>query len=38
LNDPWTGEPREVTWETFEKSWTFSDYPGASNLIVRIRP
>jgi uncharacterized protein YvpB len=38
LNDPWTGKQRELTWEAFEKTWTFSQNPGASHLIVRIRP
>jgi ABC-type bacteriocin/lantibiotic exporter with double-glycine peptidase domain len=38
LNDPWTGEHRELTWEAFEKTWTFPNYPESSQLIVRIRP
>ena len=35
INDPWTGKARRLTWESFEKAWTFPHY---SHLIVRIRP
>lgn len=38
LNDPWTGATRQVSWEVFERSWTFNDYPDASHLIVKLRP
>jgi len=38
LNDPWTGGRREVAWDTFERSWTFDNYPEYSHLVVVIRP
>lgn len=39
VNDPWTGQAEEISWETFERSWTFDGpYSSSSNLIVRIRP
>jgi hypothetical protein len=39
VNDPWTGEASEISWSTFEKSWTFTGrYSQASHLIIKIRP
>jgi len=39
VNDPWIGKASEISWPTFERSWTFGgQYKHASNLIVKIRP
>ncbi|HEC35288.1 MAG TPA: NACHT domain-containing protein [Anaerolineae bacterium] len=38
INDPWTGKARQLTWEAFERTWTSSQCPQASHLIIRIRP
>jgi predicted double-glycine peptidase len=38
VNDPWTGQRYELAWQTFERSWSFPEYPQASRLVIWLRP